>query len=254
MVLDHVAQGPGLVVVGATVLDPHRLRHGDLHVVDEVPVPDRLEEGVGEAQGQDVLHGLLAQVVVDAVDLALGEEPRQQAVQFPGRGQVAAERLLHHDAAGPGLPVEPGLLQSRGQDGDPGRGDGEVEQAPGPARPLLLPRGDPVRQRTVGPLVGEIPALILEEGGEGLPGLPGRRAPAGVTAHPVQQAGGEVLPAHGHPVHPDEGQLRRQQAVQVQVEERRHQLPPGEVARRPEDDQDRRFERLAHSSSLHCVR
>jgi hypothetical protein len=43
-------------------------------VVDVVAVPERLEDGVGEAEDQQVLHRLLAQVVVDAVDLLLVED------------------------------------------------------------------------------------------------------------------------------------------------------------------------------------
>ena len=48
-------------------------RHRDLHVVDELPVPDRLEDAVAEAQDEHVLNRLLAEVVVDPEDLALLE-------------------------------------------------------------------------------------------------------------------------------------------------------------------------------------
>ena len=40
MVLHHVAQRAGLLVVAAAALDADRLGHRDLHVVDEVAVPD----------------------------------------------------------------------------------------------------------------------------------------------------------------------------------------------------------------------
>ena len=69
-------RAPACFVVAAAVLHAHGLGHGDLHVVDVAPVPDRLEQGVGEAERQDVLHRLLAQVVVDAEDLALVEDGR----------------------------------------------------------------------------------------------------------------------------------------------------------------------------------
>lgn len=42
-----------------------------------VAVPERLEELVGEAQADEVLHHLLPQVVVDAVQVLLREELRQ---------------------------------------------------------------------------------------------------------------------------------------------------------------------------------
>ena len=69
VVLDHIAQCPGMIVIPAPVFHSHLLGHRDLHVVDIAPVPDRLEQGIGEAECQDVLHGFLAQVMVDAIDL-----------------------------------------------------------------------------------------------------------------------------------------------------------------------------------------
>ena len=73
MALHHVAQRPGAVVVAGPAFNANRLGRGDLHVVDVVPIPDRLEEDVGEAKGQNVLNGFFPEVVIDAIDLALGE-------------------------------------------------------------------------------------------------------------------------------------------------------------------------------------
>ena len=77
-------------------LHPQGLGDGDLHVVDVAPVPDRLEDPVGEAEDQQVLHGLFAQVVIDPVDPVLLERAAQLPVQLAGRGQVAPEGFLHH--------------------------------------------------------------------------------------------------------------------------------------------------------------
>ena len=63
-------------------------------MVDVVAVPDRLEDRVGEAKDQDVLDRFLAQVVVDAVDLALVEDLVHLVVQRLCAGQIAAERFL----------------------------------------------------------------------------------------------------------------------------------------------------------------
>ena len=73
VVLDQVAQRAGLVVVAGAGADADVLGGGDLHVVDVVAVPQRLEHAVGEAERHHVLHRLLAQVVVDAEDLGLLE-------------------------------------------------------------------------------------------------------------------------------------------------------------------------------------
>ena len=55
-------------------------------MVDVVAVPDRLEQAVGEAEGEDVLRRLLAEEVVDAEDLLLGEGLVQRGVE---RGALA---------------------------------------------------------------------------------------------------------------------------------------------------------------------
>ena len=74
MVRHHVAQRAGLVVEAAAMADAELFIDRDLDVVDMVAVPDRLEHAVGEAQHQDVLHRLLAEVVIDPVDLVLIDE------------------------------------------------------------------------------------------------------------------------------------------------------------------------------------
>ncbi len=98
VVLEHVAHDAGFLVVLAALLDADRLRRRDLHVVDPLPVPDRLEDRVGEAQHQHVLHRLLAEVVIDAVDLMLGEQAEHELVERQRALEAAAERLLDDDA------------------------------------------------------------------------------------------------------------------------------------------------------------
>ena len=112
VVLHEVAQRAGAVVVARAGADADVLGRGDLDVVDVVAVPERLEEPVGEAERQDVLDGLLAQVVVDAEDLALVEDAQHAAVELLGLREARAERLLDDDAdVGVVEVVEPGLAE-----------------------------------------------------------------------------------------------------------------------------------------------
>ena len=140
VVLEDVARGAGLLVERAAVLDADRLGHRDLHVVDVAPVPERLEDAVAEAEDQQVADRLLAQVVVDAVDLRLAEDLADLAVQPLRRVEVVPERLLDDDpppAAVVVLVVEPDAPELGHDLGELRRLRGEVEEAVA-ARPVLL--------------------------------------------------------------------------------------------------------------------
>src|SRR5581483_5760809 len=89
---DHVAERASLLVEPTARADRQRLRHVDLDVIDEVAVPDRLEEAVGEPESEDVEGRLLAEEVVDAKDLLLGEDLVDGGVQLAGALEVPAER------------------------------------------------------------------------------------------------------------------------------------------------------------------
>ena len=67
--LNHVTQGTGGFIKCGALLDAQTFRSGDLHVIHIITVPERLENAVPEAQHQQVLHRVLAEVVVDAIDL-----------------------------------------------------------------------------------------------------------------------------------------------------------------------------------------
>ena len=67
----HVAQRAGGVEVAASQFDAHRLGIGNCNVIDVPTVPDRLEDPVAEAEHHDVLHGLFAEIMIDAVNLLL---------------------------------------------------------------------------------------------------------------------------------------------------------------------------------------
>src|SRR5215472_2408584 len=94
MVLKHVAQTPRLLVIAAAMLDAQALSRGNLHVVDVIAVPDRLDNRVGEAKGEDVLHGLLTEVVNDPIDLIFFKHLMDNRVQLPRGVEVASKWLL----------------------------------------------------------------------------------------------------------------------------------------------------------------
>ncbi len=81
VVLDHVAQAAGGLVERAAPLDAEVLGQRDLNAGHVVAVPDRLQEGVGKAEVEEVHDLLLAEEVVDAVDRILSEHRSRYAVE-----------------------------------------------------------------------------------------------------------------------------------------------------------------------------
>lgn len=51
-------------------------------MVDVIPVPDRLKQGIGETESQDILYGFFTQVVVNAENLLLRKNFGKQTVQL----------------------------------------------------------------------------------------------------------------------------------------------------------------------------
>ena len=104
VVLDHVPDRARLLVELPAPLDTELLGHRDLDTAHVAAVPDRLEERVGEAEEQQVLDGLLAEIMVDPEDRALGKDTMQRLVQRARRRQIPPEGLLDHHA---GLCAQP---------------------------------------------------------------------------------------------------------------------------------------------------
>ena len=69
MILKHIPQGAGFIIVIRSVFDADGLGLCDLYVVDVITVPDRLKNSVGETEYQDVLNGFLAEIVVYSIYL-----------------------------------------------------------------------------------------------------------------------------------------------------------------------------------------
>ena len=89
---------PARSVVLPAQLYAEALRDRDLHLLDIAPVPDRLEDPVREAKDENILDGVLPEIVVDPVDLTLGEMALELPVERPSRVVAVPERLLDDEA------------------------------------------------------------------------------------------------------------------------------------------------------------
>ena len=113
VVLDHVLERAGSVVVAGPALERERLLPEDLDLLDVGAVPHRLQDPVREPQREQVLHGRHAEDVVDAEDRLLAGRPQrlaQQPVERDRALEILAERLLEGD---PAARRQPGARQAR---------------------------------------------------------------------------------------------------------------------------------------------
>ena len=207
-----------------------------------VAVPDRLEQRVREAQRQQVLDRLLAQVVVDAEDVVGAEDGVDQLVELAAGGQVLAEGLLDDDPAPPvgGALRHAGAFHLLEDDGEQRRRDGEVEGgvAPDPVAALQLPEGG--GEGVEGVVVVERALHERDVGGELLPDLLAPRR-AGVLPGGRARQLGEVLVLPVAPGEPEQREVGRQQAPVGQVVDGREQLLAGQVTGDAEDDERARL-------------
>jgi hypothetical protein len=138
VILHHVAQGAGPIVIAAAMFHAHFFGDGDGHVVHITPVPDRLEQRIGKAERQDVLHRLFAQIMVDAEDLGFLKTRGEGAVQRQRRIQVVPDRFLARRCARVPVGRQAGAREEGRDFAKQGGRRGHVENALGFGAPLLF--------------------------------------------------------------------------------------------------------------------
>ena len=127
VVLNHVPQGAGGVVVACPTGNAQFLGDGDLYVVYPGGVPERLEKRVAEAQRNQVLDRFLAEVVIDPEGLGFAEDIGERRIGLPRAVEVMPDGLFDHDTAQ--RPIKSELLQAFAGFCKQTGTDGEVEDA-----------------------------------------------------------------------------------------------------------------------------
>jgi len=253
MVRHHVAERAGLFIETAALFDADGFGRGDLHVVDVIAIPDRLEEAVGKSNCQDALDGFLAEKMIDAINLLFVPNLEQSCVQRLGGVDVVTERLLDDDAPPAfaarfiGQPRAGNVFCDRTEETV---GDGEIEQHVA-ARPVVAL--DRIQQLAE---LGESLVLIeiaLEK--RHLRQQFGPRARidglglefAAACQEALHHFGQAFAPLIGRAVvmiHTDQREILREQLSLHEVVERRNDEALRQVARRAEYDHRARAGRL----------
>jgi hypothetical protein len=82
MILNHIADGAGLIVECPAALNSEGFRHGYLYALDLITVPERLQNCILEAQEDHVSDCPFPQVMIDAEDVLLVESAEQNPIEF----------------------------------------------------------------------------------------------------------------------------------------------------------------------------
>jgi hypothetical protein len=233
VVLNHVAQPAGLLVVAAAPLDAGGLGDRDLDVVDRLAGPGPLDHRVREPEDQDVLHRLLAEVVVDAKDLRLVEDLAHGTVELTGAREIVPDWLLEHDPCI--FPEAP--LADPADDRREGRGRrGAVEEPPTLGAKLGVEPHEALAKQAEGVGVVERRGDVGEPSREGLPATLIQSVAGEIFDRPAG-ALAEAGVVEAASARADDRVALRQQALVGQVVEGRKQLAAGQIAGRAEDDQ-----------------
>ena len=222
MILDDIADGPDGVVERSTSLDAEVLRHGDLHALDVVAVPERLEQRVDEAEEDHVVDLPLPEIVINPEDRALVEGAAQDVVQCLCRGKIVTERLLDDDPRTGRTARSGQLLHHRTE--QRGR-DGEVVRGP-LGGPELAAQGIERRRIAV------VAVNILEQAGQFLERHP---IEPSVFFHAIARAGTKLLEGPAGPGHTDHRHVELT-ALRQRLK-RRKDLLVGQIAGGAEKDQ-----------------
>jgi len=97
LIRDQSRRPPGGIVVPSAFLHPDCFCDRDLNVIDVTPVQMGSKNSVGEAEGQDVLDGFLAQVVIDAINLLFVGDLQELFVSRPARCRDRARRAFDNN-------------------------------------------------------------------------------------------------------------------------------------------------------------
>src|SRR6185369_15247958 len=128
MVLHHVANSSGLVIKRGAALDAEVFGHGDLHAFHIMAVPEGLEQRIGEAEEQHVVHRFLAEVMIDPKYSLFVESLEQDPVELLCGQEVGAEGLFHDDTSAGARAAR--LTELLHDSSEHGRRDGQIKSRP----------------------------------------------------------------------------------------------------------------------------
>jgi hypothetical protein len=94
VVLNYVADGPGLIVEAPASLYSEVLAHRDLDTLDVVAVPEGFHKSIGETECEHVVHCAFSEVMIDAEYVGFLENIKQNLISTPGQRRDRARKAF----------------------------------------------------------------------------------------------------------------------------------------------------------------
>src|SRR5258708_33916392 len=98
MVLHHISQRAGALIVPSPVFDPELLTSRDLDMINITVVPQILEKSIRKSEHHNVLGRFFAQIMVDAEGVLLSEPVVDHTVKPLPLLEVISERFVNNDS------------------------------------------------------------------------------------------------------------------------------------------------------------
>src|SRR5690625_5521949 len=97
MTLDHVSQRAYTFIITGAPIHTELFGDRNLHPLHVAPIPETLEDGIRESKNEQVLDGLLPQIMIDPIDLFLAKILVDDTVEFDGTIEIVTKVLLYDD-------------------------------------------------------------------------------------------------------------------------------------------------------------
>ncbi len=96
MILNHIAQSTGSIIVSSAVAYTDFLRSCDFYSVYITPIPHRLKKSIGKPGYHNILNRFFAKIMVDPVNLMLKKSAVKFIIQFHGSFVTVSKRFFHY--------------------------------------------------------------------------------------------------------------------------------------------------------------
>src|SRR5690625_225708 len=169
MILNHISERARLIVVPASVLYIYCFGDRYLDIVDVISIPEGFKDSIRKPEGQNILHRLFAQVVVDPKNVTLFKVSRQVSVKSSCTFKVPAKRLFNHEYAFFGIHAKASHVHMQSRRLNQPRRYREIEYLLRLCPPLLLYLLQPLCQVLLGLSIGKVRLIVCDRLGQPLP-------------------------------------------------------------------------------------